>query len=132
MIRFGELTEDEYFVSHGAAAGGRDFENTGDEPLVVLRYFGPEVNPEAPKIAVDVAESIAQVQWLAPRKHEVSAWSMTWVRDGVVVAPAIREHFAPYPAARSMGRHRPHDTSRKRRCEVYVRRKSIGLPMPGT
>jgi hypothetical protein len=27
------------------------FENTSDvEPLVVLRYFGPEVNPEAPHL----------------------------------------------------------------------------------
>ena len=26
------------------------FDNTGDEPLVVLRYFGPGVNPKAPKI----------------------------------------------------------------------------------
>jgi hypothetical protein len=50
MIRFGELTEDEYFVSHGAARAGVVYDNTGAEPLVVLRYFGPEVNPGAPKI----------------------------------------------------------------------------------
>jgi hypothetical protein len=24
------------------------YDNTGDEPLVVLRYFGPGVNPQAP------------------------------------------------------------------------------------
>ena len=45
MIRFGELTEDEVFVSHEAAAAGVVFENTGKEPLVTLRYFGPDVNP---------------------------------------------------------------------------------------
>jgi hypothetical protein len=50
MIRFGELTEDEYFVSHGAARAGVVYDNTGAEPLVVLRYFGPEVNPGAPAI----------------------------------------------------------------------------------
>ena len=35
---------------HGAAMSGVTFDNTGDEPLVVLRYFGPGVNPGAPKI----------------------------------------------------------------------------------
>jgi hypothetical protein len=50
MIRFGELTEDEYFVSHAAATSGVTYDNTGVEPLVVLRYFGPGVNPQSPKI----------------------------------------------------------------------------------
>ena len=50
MIRFTQLTEDEYFVSHGAARAGVTYDNTGDEPLVILRYFGPGVNPQAPKI----------------------------------------------------------------------------------
>jgi hypothetical protein len=49
MIRFTQLTEDEYFVSHAAATAGVTYDNTGDEPLVVLRYFGPGVNPHAPK-----------------------------------------------------------------------------------
>jgi hypothetical protein len=50
MIRFGELTEDEVFVSHDAARGGIVFENTGSEPLVTLRYFGPDTNPDAPAV----------------------------------------------------------------------------------
>ena len=50
MIRFGELTEDEVFVSHDAARQGVVFENTGLEPLVTLRYFGPGVNPQAPNV----------------------------------------------------------------------------------
>jgi hypothetical protein len=50
MIRFGELTEDEYFVTYEAATQGVVFQNTGTEPLVTLRYFGPEVNPEAPAV----------------------------------------------------------------------------------
>ena len=50
MIDFGELTEDEYFVSDEAARQGVAFANTGTEPLVTLRYFGPEVNPDAPKV----------------------------------------------------------------------------------
>ncbi len=50
MIDFGALTEDEYFVTAAAAKAGVAFENTGTEPLVTLRYFGPEVNPGAPKV----------------------------------------------------------------------------------
>lgn len=49
LIRFHELTEDEVFCTEQAAQAGVTFENTSTvEPLVVLRYFGPEVNPEAP------------------------------------------------------------------------------------
>ncbi|HVJ80868.1 MAG TPA: hypothetical protein VNC50_07330 [Planctomycetia bacterium] len=50
MIRYGELTEDEAFVSAAAAAGGVTFENTGVEPLVTLRYFGPEAQAKAPAV----------------------------------------------------------------------------------
>jgi hypothetical protein len=50
MIRFGELTEDEVFVSHDAAREGVVFDNTGSEPLVTLRYFGPDTNPQAPNV----------------------------------------------------------------------------------
>ena len=50
MIRFGELTEDELFVSYEAARQGVVFENTGSEPLVTLRYFGPDANPDAPNV----------------------------------------------------------------------------------
>jgi hypothetical protein len=50
MIRFGELTEDEVFVSYEAARRGVMFDNTGHEPLVTLRYFGPDTNPQAPAV----------------------------------------------------------------------------------
>jgi hypothetical protein len=49
LIRFTELTEDEYFCTEDGAKAGVTFENTSEtEPLVTLRYFGPEVNPDAP------------------------------------------------------------------------------------
>src|SRR5881397_2547082 len=49
LIRFHELTEDEYFCTEDGANAGVTFENTSEtEPLVTLRYFGPEVNPDAP------------------------------------------------------------------------------------
>jgi hypothetical protein len=51
LIRFHELTRDEVFCSEAAAKSGVTFENTSEvEPLVVLRYFGPEVNPDAPRL----------------------------------------------------------------------------------
>jgi hypothetical protein len=51
IIRFHELTEDEYFITEDGAKAGITYENTsGTEPLVVLRYFGPEVNPDAPEM----------------------------------------------------------------------------------
>jgi len=51
MIGFHDLTEDEVFCTETAAREGVVFENTSaTEPLVVLRYFGPEVNPDAPEI----------------------------------------------------------------------------------
>jgi hypothetical protein len=51
LIRFTELTEDEYFVSADGARSGVTYENTSQtEPLVVLRYFGPDVNPDAPEV----------------------------------------------------------------------------------
>jgi hypothetical protein len=51
VIRFGEVTEDEVFCTEAAARTGVTFENTSSvEPLVVLRYFGPEANPDAPEI----------------------------------------------------------------------------------
>ena len=51
MIRFGELTEDEVFRHRTRRPRqGVVFENTGIEPLVTLRYFGPDVNPNAPNV----------------------------------------------------------------------------------
>jgi hypothetical protein len=42
MIRYGQMTQDEVFISHEAAVQGVTFENTGTEPFVTLRYYGPE------------------------------------------------------------------------------------------
>ncbi len=47
MIKFGDMTEDEVFISHGAATEGVEIENTGTEPLVGLRYFGPDAFPDS-------------------------------------------------------------------------------------
>ena len=51
MIRYGEMTEDEVYISAEAATNGVEIENLGSEcPLVILRYFGPDVNPQAPNV----------------------------------------------------------------------------------
>lgn len=50
MIRFGEETEDEVFITHAAATRGVEVVNTGSEPLVGLRYFGPDTHAQVPKV----------------------------------------------------------------------------------
>lgn len=51
LIRFGEMTEDEVFVSYDAASAGVTFENRSQsEPLVTLRYFGPDVHADMPEV----------------------------------------------------------------------------------
>ena len=43
LIRFGQLTNDEYFVAESAARNGVVIVNESDsDPLVLLRHFGPE------------------------------------------------------------------------------------------
>ena len=47
LIRYGEMTKDELFVTAAAAAGGVEITNKSDtEPLVILKHFGPG-NPDA-------------------------------------------------------------------------------------
>lgn len=50
MIRFGQETEDEVFISAEAAKRGVVIENTGSEPLVGLRYFGPDTFEKLPNV----------------------------------------------------------------------------------
>jgi hypothetical protein len=50
MIRFGADTDDEVFITDEAAQRGVTVENTGSEPLVGLRYFGPDVHKNLPAV----------------------------------------------------------------------------------
>ena len=50
LIHFGEETEDEVFITHQAACQGVEVENTGKEPLVSLRYFGPDTFSSVPNV----------------------------------------------------------------------------------
>ncbi len=48
LIRFGQLTCDEYFVSAKAAQAGVTIHNPSTtDPIVMLKHFGP--TPEAPR-----------------------------------------------------------------------------------
>jgi len=49
MLRFGQLSGDEYFVSEAAAKDGVTIANESQwEPLVMLKHFGPN-HPDMPK-----------------------------------------------------------------------------------
>ena len=51
MIRFGEMTEDEVFITADAAKNGVVIENLAKEcPLVILRYFAPDVHANLPAV----------------------------------------------------------------------------------
>jgi hypothetical protein len=50
FVRYSELTRDEFFITEPRATAGWSVENTGHEPLVILRYFGPDVNAAMPKV----------------------------------------------------------------------------------
>jgi hypothetical protein len=53
MIRFGQLTEDELFVTAAAASEGVTIENpSSTDPLVLLKHFGPG-NPDAEALRKD-------------------------------------------------------------------------------
>jgi hypothetical protein len=53
MIRFGQLTEDELFVTAAAASEGVMIENpSSTDPLVLLKHFGPG-NPDAESLRKD-------------------------------------------------------------------------------
>lgn len=52
LIRFGQLTRDEYFVSEEAARTGIKLTNDSDcDPLVMLKHFGPG-NPDLAEVVV--------------------------------------------------------------------------------
>jgi hypothetical protein len=51
IIRFGQMTQDEVFISHEAAVGGVTIENHSEtDALVMLRYFGPDTHKSMPQV----------------------------------------------------------------------------------
>ena len=53
MLRFGQLSADEFFVGEKAATAGVKITNNSIcEPLVILKHFGPN-HPEMPQVSMD-------------------------------------------------------------------------------
>jgi len=51
LIRFGQMTQDEIFITAEAATAGVVIENHSDtDPLVTLRYFGPDAHKNMPEV----------------------------------------------------------------------------------
>jgi len=51
LIRYGQLTNDEFFVSAAAAAEGVTITNPSDaDPIVMLKHFGPDAHDNMPEI----------------------------------------------------------------------------------
>jgi hypothetical protein len=50
FIRYGQITKDEVFVTAKRSAAGVEFRNTGSEPFVSLRYFGPDAHTNLPNV----------------------------------------------------------------------------------
>lgn len=51
LIRFGQMTQDEVFISAEAATAGVVIENRSrTDPLVTLRYFGPDAHKQIPQV----------------------------------------------------------------------------------
>ncbi len=113
MIRYGQMTEDELFVSAAAAAAGVRIENlSASDPLVILKHFGPG-NPEEPAALASRAPA-----WLTPFPNSTTPCGPGWS------AKAVRGR------ARDRSRHdaRPHRGGRGRRREVRRRRSLPGRP----
>jgi hypothetical protein len=49
-VAAGDFDRDELLVAHDRAVQPVAIENTGAEDLVVIKFFGPDVNPDAPRI----------------------------------------------------------------------------------
>lgn len=49
-VRGGEPGMDELLVTHDRAVRGVEVQNTGRDPMLVIKFFGPDVNPDVPMI----------------------------------------------------------------------------------
>ena len=49
-VEGGDPERDELLVTHDRAVRGVEVRNTGREDLLVIKFFGPDVNPDVPMI----------------------------------------------------------------------------------
>lgn len=50
-VRANSLSDDELLVVHDRAVQPMVYENTGTEPMIVIKFFGPGINPDSPSAA---------------------------------------------------------------------------------
>jgi hypothetical protein len=50
-VRGGDPAQDELLIAHDAATRPLEVRNEGPDDLVVIKFFGPDVNPDAPMLA---------------------------------------------------------------------------------
>ena len=49
-VKAGDFTRDELLVSHARAVQPLVVENTGREDLLIIKFFGPDINRDVPMI----------------------------------------------------------------------------------
>jgi hypothetical protein len=49
-VQGADPTMDELLVTHDRAVAGIEVRNTGRDDLIVIKFFGPDVNPDVPTI----------------------------------------------------------------------------------
>ena len=79
-------TEDEVFITHEAATRGVEIANTGSEPLVSLRYFGPDTFDKVPNVGDEVRVDGALVTVLTTTGRRVRKVRVTKVPSSPATA----------------------------------------------
>jgi hypothetical protein len=46
----GRPNRDELLIVHDRAIAPLDYVNTGDEDMIVVKFFGPDINPDSPTL----------------------------------------------------------------------------------
>jgi hypothetical protein len=49
-VQGGDPDADELLITHDRAVAGVEVRNTGADDLLVIKFFGPDVNPDVPTI----------------------------------------------------------------------------------
>jgi hypothetical protein len=51
-VRGGQPGDDELLIAHGAATQSHEIVNLGQDELLIVKFFGPDINPDAPPAGV--------------------------------------------------------------------------------
>jgi hypothetical protein len=74
LIRYGQLTQDEFFVTEGAARAGITLHNPSrTDPLVMLKHFGPG-NPDLAWMLLSPGQCCHNPQLTAAKLKDLRVW----------------------------------------------------------